>query len=104
MGFLSTLASFVSLLLQKRDYVEESEEWFEDVWKHIKKPASADGELEEKRGRVFRQLRVTFGDDFTVLIIDEEDEGADKEDIKLGWWDKTKLDYNGIVTIKKLWK
>ena len=37
-------------------------------------------------------------------IIDEEDEGANKEDIKLGWWDKTKLDYNGIVTIKKFWK
>lgn len=50
MGFLYTLASFVSLFLRKGDYVEESEKWFDDVWK------------------------------------------------------KMPLDYNGIETIKELWK
>lgn len=104
MGFLSALVNFASLFLRKRDYVEETEEWFNDVWKHIKKPADGEGELIEKNGRVYRQLRIRFGNNFTVLVTDDDDEGADKEDIKLNWWKKTKLEYNGMVTIKELWK
>ena len=104
MGLLSSLVSFASLLLRKRDYVEESEEWFDDVWEHIMKPADGEGELKEKNGRIYRQLRVRFRNNFTILITDDDDEGAEKDDVKLGWWKKMSLDYNEIVTIKKLWK
>ena len=97
---LTLLSSMFSLFFHKRDYVDESEQWFDDVWKHIKRPAKGEGEFIERDGRIFRQFRIDFGNGVSGILTDEMDEGAYLEDVKIGWWQGKKLEFRGVVTAK----
>ena len=102
MGFISDLINFASAYIYRSDYLAESKKWYKEVWKHIQQPADGEGELVEINGRIYKQIRVSFSKDFTVVIRDEDDEGASIEELKLAWLRKTKLKYSGSATIMDL--
>ena len=63
--------------------------------------SSGKGELYEDGGRIYRRFTASIGNERQIRITDDYDEGARISDIKLSWWEKKKLELNGITTLKK---
>ena len=103
MGILSTAVSLLKLIFREASYRESSEKWYDDVWKHLDNVSSGRGELYEDGGRVYRRFTASIGNERYIKITDDSDEGARIGDIKLSWWEKTRLEYSGSVVIQKYW-
>lgn len=103
MGILSTAVSLLKLFFHEANYRESSKEWFDDVWEHLDKVSSGKGELYEDGGRIYRRFTASIGNERQIRITDDYDEGARIGDIKLSWWEKTRLEYSGSVVIQRYW-
>ena len=100
MGLLSDL---FSLLTETTDnsYVYNSERWFDNLWKKMYRPYTAEGVLVLKEGRLFKKFYVTFHDDTSIVIVDDNDEGQKLRHITLSTDHKKQLLRDGYITIKE---
>ena len=103
MGILSTAVSLLKLFFHEANYRESSESWFDDVWEHLDKVSSGRGELYEDGDRIYRRFTASIGNERYITITDDSDEGAKIDDIKLSWWEKTRLEHFGSVVIQRYW-
>lgn len=103
MGVLSLVSSLLELFCKEINYRERSEEWFNDVWEHLDHVSSGKGELYENDGKIYRRFTASIGNGKYIKITDDSDEGTRINDIKLSWWEKTRLEYSGCVVIRRYW-
>lgn len=103
MGLLSTAVVLLRHFIRGTNYRVLSEEWYDEVWDHLKDVSIGKGEMFEKEGRIYRRFTASMGNDKFITITDDMDDGARVDDINLGWWEKTRLKYSGSVVIQRYW-
>ena len=101
MGLLSTAVKILRFLARDTNYRSVSERWFDDVWDCLRGVSEAKGEIYEKGGKVYHRLVVKLDYDSHITITDDEDKGAKADDVKLSWWERTRLDYSGSTVLKR---
>lgn len=101
MGLLSAAVSILRFLVRDPNYRVVSERWFDDVWDCLRDVSEAKGEIYEKGGKVYRRLVVKLDYGRHITITDDEDEGAKADDVKLSWWERTRLEYSGSTVLKR---
>ena len=101
MGLLSAAVSILKFLVRDPNYRTISERWYDDVWDCLRDVSEAKGEIYENGGKVYRRLVVKLDYGRHITITDDEDEGAKADDVKLSWWERTRLDYSGSTVLKR---
>lgn len=100
MGLLSDLFSFLAEVSDD-SYLYSCERWFDNLWKKMYRPYTAEGVLEIRDGKFYKKLYVTFRDDTRIVITDDNDEGKKLHYVNLNSEQKKQLLRDGFLTIKK---
>lgn len=101
MGLLSSAVGLLRDFFMNVNYRDLSEKWYDEVWCHLKNVTDGKGEMYEENGRIYRRFTASIYGEKTITITDDTDDGARMDDIKLGWWEKTKLKLYGSTVIKR---
>lgn len=100
MGLISDLFSFLTEISDD-SYLYSCERWFDNLWKKMYRPYTAEGVLEIRDGKFYKKLYVTFRDDTRIVITDDNDEGKKLHYVNLNLEQKKQLLRDGFLTIKE---